>query len=139
MPPKSRPRDYATLDREYLNQDTVRDLGEQFGPDGPLVLLALILEAGKVTSATEPGQLDLRFSSVARDTFTVPGRVREIVDALVPLGLLADYSTPDGVRFRGRMVKFPRWESVPMSDADRKAKQRLREIEESGHESHGQP
>jgi hypothetical protein len=41
MPQKVRPRPYTTLDRDYLNQDTIRDLGDTLGPVGPLVFLAI--------------------------------------------------------------------------------------------------
>lgn len=130
MAPKTRPRPHATLDRDFLAQDTVRDLGEQFGPVGPLVLLALICAAGKVTSASTPGIVDLRYTGVARETFTKPDIVRAIVRELVPLGLLTELEEGSR-RFRGRMVKFDRWESVPMTDAERKARQRAREGEEA--------
>jgi hypothetical protein len=126
--PKARPRDFAPLDREFLEQDTVQELGERFAPAGPLVLLALILEAGKVTAAANPGHVDLRFAPIARKTYVTPGKVREIVETFGQLGLMEGYST-DGVRFQGRLTKFPRWESVAKTDAQRKAESRARDSE----------
>ncbi len=42
---KERPRDWITLDLDYLVQDTIRELASEFGPAGPLVFLSIVLAA----------------------------------------------------------------------------------------------
>jgi hypothetical protein len=133
MPPKSRPRPYTTLDRDYLAQDTIRDLGEQFGASGPLVFLALILNAGKAISERAPdeiGAVELRWATLAREAFTEVETVREVVGAAVGLGLLAGIREMDGGRFATRLVKAERWESRPRTGAERTADWRERKAAE---------
>jgi hypothetical protein len=125
MPGKTRPRPWSSLDREYLSQDTIRELGDRFGPVGPLTFLAIILEAGKVTGA-RPGLVELRFSALALLSFTAPKTVREVVHAAAEVGLLADLDD-DGERFRARLTRWERWESKDRTAAQRAAEYRARQ------------
>jgi hypothetical protein len=129
MANKRRPRPHTTLDREYLAQDTIRELGHQFGADGPLVFLAIILEAGKVTSGT-PGTIALRFGALASLAFTDVEKAREIVAAAHEVGLLSDLQD-DGKRFRAHLTKWDTWESKDRTSAQRSADYRLRQNDES--------
>ena len=45
MPDKQRPRNWLHLDVDFLNQDTIADLRDEFGPAGPLAMIAVITEA----------------------------------------------------------------------------------------------
>jgi len=126
MPPKVRPRPYTTLDRDYLSQDTVRELGERFGAEGPLVFLAIILGAGKVTTGGTQGVVALRWTALAREAFSTVKAVRRIVSAAIELGLLADLDEMDAGRFSVRLAKFDSWESRPRSGAERMAALRTR-------------
>lgn len=126
IPPKARPRPHTTLDRDYLAQDTIRDLGDRFGATGPLVFLALILNAGKgITERAldDLGRVELRWSALARETFTDVATVRSIVTTAVELGLL-DRFEGDGTRFSARLTKADKWESRPQTGAERTAKWR---------------
>jgi hypothetical protein len=129
MANKRRPRPHTTLDREYLAQDTIRELGQQFGADGPLVFLAIVLEAGKVTSGT-PGTVALRFGALASLAFSDREKAREIVAAAHEVGLLADLEE-DGERFRARLTKWDTWEAKDRTSAQRSAEYRQRKEEEA--------
>lgn len=133
MPPKARPRPYTTLDREYLTQDTIRDLGEQFGPGGPLLFLALILNAGKAISGQDAkplGVVELRWRMLAREGFVDEATAQRIVGACVELGVLDSYADLEGERFSIRLTKAERWESRPLTPAERTAAHRARRAEE---------
>jgi hypothetical protein len=125
MAGKRRPRPFSTIDREYLHQDTVRELGERFGPAGPLIFMAIILEAGKALSGTAPGEVELRFRALARLTFVDVDIAREVVTAAAEVGLLADMKS-DGERFRARLTKWGLWETKDRTGAQRSADYRAR-------------
>lgn len=125
MAAKRRPRPHTTLDREYLSQDTIRELGKRFGPDGPLVFLAIILEAGKTTGAA-PGTVELRFRALAQLACTDTETVRKVVAAAFEVGLLADLSD-GGERFCARLTRWDAWEAKDSKSAGRSADYRDRQ------------
>ena len=124
MPGKTYPRPWMRLDREYLNQDTILELGKRFGPVGPLVFLALMLEAGKSPAG---GAVDLRLATLARLAFTDAETVGHVIAALgePEIGLLADLGCEEG-RFRGRLTRWERWEAKDPTSAQRSADYRAR-------------
>ena len=128
--PTNRPRPYTTLDREYLAQDTIRDLGDEFGSDGPLVFLALILNAGKAISGQAPaaalGVVEMRWRTLAREAFVEVDIARAVVAAALNLGLLDGFAELDGARFSARLTKAERWEARPLTGAERTAAWRAR-------------
>lgn len=128
--PKTRPRPYVTLDRAFLAQDTIADLGERFGPAGPLVFLAIVLDGGYFTTALPRGVVELRYRALEREAFTPEEKVREIVAAIVEVGLLDEFEDMGGGRFRARLAKFDRWESQPMTGAERTAAYRARHAQD---------
>lgn len=107
MPPKKRPRQYTTLDRDYLGQDTIEALGGAHGPAGPLVFLAVILNAGKASSAT----VELRWATLAKESFVSVETAQAVVGECVRLDLLADYEDRPRGRFAATLTKASRWES----------------------------
>ena len=127
VPAKARPRPYTTLDRDYLAQDTIRDLGHRFGAQGPLVFLALILHAGSAISESrdlEVGAVEEQllpsscaFGPLAREAFTSADAVREIIGMAVELGLIGEFEELGGDRFTARLLKADRWEKPPKSGA----------------------
>jgi hypothetical protein len=130
---KPRPRDWLTLDLEYLAQDTIQDLGHEFGPAGPLVFLAILLAAKRAATAGLPpdkqGCVTLRYRAVARGTF-VPDVdvVRRIVSASVRLGLLEaiDSEDADDEHFTVRLAKWSAWEPRDSNAAARMRRSRER-------------
>jgi hypothetical protein len=135
---KERPRDWLTLDLEYLGQDTIRSLGREFGPAGPLVFLAILLSARRAAgggrAVERQGTVNLRYSAVAESTFVGNvDDVRGIVEASVRLGLLErlDEATDDESRFMVRLVKWRMWEVVDSGGAQRQRRSRARKQSES--------
>jgi hypothetical protein len=132
LPPKARPRPYTTLDRDYLAQDTIRELGGEHGPAGPLVFLALILNAGKAISSQAPdaiGRVEMRWRTLAGEAWVGVEEAREIVRMAVDLDLVAEFVELDGGRFSARLTKAARWESRPLTGAERTAQWRERKAE----------
>jgi hypothetical protein len=134
MAAKTRPRPWCPLDREFLTQDTVRELGERFGAAGPLVFLALVLEAGKRLAGTAPGVVEMRFNALARLAFSEPQTVQEVVTAAAEVGLLADLEG-DGERFKARLTRFEAWETKDPSGAERSARYRASKAAEQEQET----
>lgn len=128
MAGKTRPRPWSSLDREYLSQDTIRELGSRFGPAGPLTFLAIILEAGKGTGIAS-GAVELRFRALSGLAFTDVETVREVVSAAHEVGLLADLEG-DGVRFRARLTRWEAWEAKDRTATQRQADHRARQDSE---------
>jgi len=122
MPRKTYPRPWCRLDREYLAQDTVRELGERFGPTGPLVFLAIVLEAGKAPSA---GAVAMRFSALAQLAFTTPESACAVVSAAAEVGLIGELES-DEERFSGRLRRWSTWEAKDPTSAQRVADHRAR-------------
>jgi hypothetical protein len=122
MPGKKRPRPWSSIDREYLAQDTVRELGERFGATGPLVFLAVVLEAGKVGT----GMVEMRFGALARLGFTDAETARNVVCAAVEVGLLSSLED-DGRRFSARLTRWEAWEAKDPTSAQRSADYRARQ------------
>jgi hypothetical protein len=123
MPGKRYPRPWCRLDREYLAQDTVRELGQQFGAAGPLVFLAIVLEAGKTASG---GWVEMRYQALAQLAFVDAEIARDVVTATGTLGLL-DGLHGDAERFRGLLTRFDAWEAKDPTAAERQARARERE------------
>jgi hypothetical protein len=135
---KERPRDWITLDLEYLAQDTIRDLGQKFGPAGPLVFLAILLAAKRAAkgglAAKRQGTVSLRYRAVAQSAYVEDVEdVWRIVDTSVRLGLLVrlDEPTEDEDRFTVRLAKWQMWEVVDSGGAQRQRKSRARKQSES--------
>lgn len=129
MTAKRRPRPHTTLDREYLSQDTIRELGQEFGPAGPLVFLAIILEAGKQTSGAA-GTVELRYRALANLASTDAGTVRAVIAAAIRVDLLADV-LEGAERFSARLTRWDIWESKDQTGAKRSAEYRERQAAET--------
>jgi hypothetical protein len=130
---KERPRDWITLDLEYLAQDTIRDLGREFGAAGPLVFLAILLAAKRAAkgglAAKRQGTVSLRYRAVAQSAYVEDVEdVWRIVDASVRLGLLVrlDEPTEEEDRFTVRLAKWERWEVVDSSGSERQRRSKAR-------------
>lgn len=123
MAPKQYPRPWCRLDREYLTQDRIRELGERFGPAGPLVFLAIILEAGKTSRA---GEIEMRFAALARTSFVDAENAQGIVVAAAEVGLL-DGLQRDAERFGARLTRWDAWEAKDPTAAQRSADFRVRQ------------
>jgi hypothetical protein len=120
-----RPRNWAPIDLLYFSQDTVEELLDRFGCDGPAVLLWLILEAHTQAHAgprAKQGELSFRYAAIARRLRLDEPRAREIVAACSVLGLLD--LDDQGARATARLLKWQRWEAKDLTAAERQARHR---------------
>ena len=132
---KGRKRNFLTLDLDYFTQDTIEDLRDEFGTAGPLVFLAILIEAKRTALAgglppSKQGTVTLRYRAVARATGAHADRVRGIVNAAVENGLLTriDNMTPTD-RFTVRPAKWESWEPKDSAGARRVREHRARQTE----------
>lgn len=129
MSSKATPRQWVRLDLAFLEQDNVRDVGERFGPGGPLVLLALVLEAKRAAMAGAPveqqGTVSLRYAALGRMAFVDESQARTIVASLVGLELIQTM-TDDDRRFTARLTKWGSWEPRDSGGAARQHRYRER-------------
>jgi hypothetical protein len=139
MPSRETPRGWVRLDVDFFDQDTIQDLGHQFGPAGPLLLQAIIIAAKKAkfggVSPEREGVVSLRYRPLAHTAFIQDAdEARRIVAALVRLGLLEpiEDEANNDERFTARLTKWKAWEPpAPKTEAERKAEQRARKKEEA--------
>jgi hypothetical protein len=122
MPGKRRPRPWSPLDREYLAQDTIRELGQKFGPAGPLVFLALVLEAGKTPSG---GRVEMRYRGLAQLAFVDADKAREVIAAACKAELLDEFEG-DSDRFKAHLTRYDAWEARDPTSAQRSVDYRAR-------------
>jgi hypothetical protein len=123
------PRPWVRLDLAFLDQDTVRELGDTHGPAGPLTLLALIVQANSAALAGLPperqGTLSIRYRALARSAFLDgPDSARRIVDHLIELGLV-ERTADDDQQCALRMTRWTKWEPKDIRAASRQ--RRIRE------------
>lgn len=113
---------YLALDSGFLNSPAIEALGETHGPDGPMVVVALLCSA-KMQGAK--GEVRTTRRKLADDAFVGDrDRIDKIIRQAVDLGLLEELAIGD----REIHVRFPRWQSWQQrkDDADRKAAERER-------------
>lgn len=121
-----RPRNWLPLDVEYLNQDTIQELGEAYGPAGPLVFIALIAEARRQAFAdarSQQGTVTMRYSALARQAFTGPDVARSVVALAARLRLL-DVVDDGSSQFTVFLLKWAKWEPRDVTAAERKRRSR---------------
>ena len=132
MAAKERKRPWLPLDHDYFNQDSIRELGDELGPAGPLVFLVILTEAKKAALAgvpiTDQGTVDLRYRAVARTAFlgTDDALVRRVVELAESVGLLEFIDSTD-TRFHVRLVKWPEWEVRDATATERQRRKRERD------------
>jgi hypothetical protein len=133
---KGRKRNFLTLDLDYFAQDTIQDLRDEFGTAGPLVFLAILIEAKRTALAgglppSKQGTVTLRYRSVARMTGAAADEVRRIVAAAVANGLLTQtIDSTDDDRFTVRPAKWESWEPKDSAGAQRTRESRARQTDD---------
>lgn len=124
MSGKVRPAPWVTLDVFYLGRASIRVLGEDFGPAGPLVFLHIIEEAKQAalsgTPVEQQGTVSLSYRAVAKTAF-IPNEdlVRRIVAACVDEELIELLPESTEKRFVARLVKWREWEPRDSAGAAR--------------------
>lgn len=131
MPDKRRPRNWLHLDVDFLNQDTIADLRDEFGPSGPLTILALVLEAkradlGGLRIPSEQGIVSIRAGALARLVGVPADVVASVVGRSVEIGLFEWHKGTDldAGRFVVRSQKRGPWEPNDATAAARAARKR---------------
>jgi hypothetical protein len=110
---------WFAFDNTYLSDDKIEAIGEEFGPLGPLVGVALLSRAAVIY---EKGRVSGTYRDLAHDCYCDDDRdaVRAVVSRLVELGFMEQVSG-DERRYDCRIVGWERWQN-----RKRKADQRAR-------------
>lgn len=106
---------WFSMSTQFLTDPKVEDLGEKFGPAGPLVIVALL---GRAKIADDAGRVTCSFRTLGNEAFVDRSTAKEVVTAAGDSGLVevTDLGEADvSLRFPA----FRRWQ-----DAGRKAKDR---------------
>jgi hypothetical protein len=109
--PMNRPRPWLPLDVAFLDQDTIRTLGERFGAAGPLAIIALIAEASAAIPTKTKGNFDLvesRYAALARRVYIDTDEAKAIVQMAAELDLV-DVIESDARRYKLRLLKWDKW------------------------------
>jgi hypothetical protein len=122
----NRARLFAAVDVAFLEQDTVAELRERFGAVGPLVLLALILDAKGRPKGPVVGVTEGRYAALARRCGTDETVAGKVVTAGIELGLLESLDSSER-RYKLRLVKWLKWEPKDPTGAERQARHRARD------------
>ena len=124
--PMNRPRPWLPLDVAFLDQDTIRTLGERFGAAGPLAIISLIAEASAAIPTKTKGNFELvesRYAALARRVYIDTEKAKAIMQVAAELGLV-DVIEADARRYKVRLLKWDKWHPKDPTAATRKAKQR---------------
>jgi hypothetical protein len=133
MPRKSvpLPRSWFRFDLDYLQQDTIRDLLDEFGPVGPLLFFQILCEAKKADLAavrpqSQQGVLSARASALARTVGTDVETLWRLVSHAEGIGLLQvmDGTDQESGRLVARSLKRAAWEPMDANAASRQARKR---------------
>jgi hypothetical protein len=113
-----------------MHQDTVIELGEDFGAAGPLAFLVILLAAKAAALGGLPpskqGTVTMRYRALAREAYLPDAETaRRIVTRCAELDLLL-IEAWDTQQFTGRLVKWAKWEPRDVGAAARKQAQRDR-------------
>jgi hypothetical protein len=123
----ARPRNFMPLDVDYYRQDTILDLREEFGNDGPATFLVIIAEAHRQAHAgqhAKQGEVNVRYAALARELGLNAERVAGIVAGIERAGLIGPVGEPEEGRLRGRLTKWDAWESRDVTAAERQRRAR---------------
>lgn len=121
-------------DAAWLRRENIVELGDRFGPAGPLVIDAL---CGMAKLENDAGRVFTGYKTLGREAFTDPETVRQIVAMAGALGVLDEVTQyPDGRRFACRISGWVVDQEKGRA-ADRKAKQRKSRSVTDGHASVG--
>lgn len=122
-----RPRHFFPLDDTFLVRDTIQTLGERHGPQGPLLMVALIAEASGAVTGGKREDFDVvkwTFSAVARRAFVASvEEARAIVQTAHEIGLV-EVLEQDELRFRLRLLRWGEWHPKDPGAAGRQKRSR---------------
>lgn len=107
---KDRPRPWTVLDVAFLEQDTIRDLGDTFQAAGPLAIVALILAANAAipSKTSDFDVVEGRYSALGRSVCVEADTARAIIDMAAEVGLV-EVVHSDATQFAVRLLKWGKW------------------------------
>ena len=106
---------WFSMSTQFLTDPKVEDLGERFGPAGPLVVVALL---GRAKIADDAGRVTCSFRTLGNEAFVDRATAREIVADMIKVGLVEAVSESES-EASVRFLAWRRWQ-----DAGRKARER---------------
>ena len=86
---QARPRSWVSLDIDYLTRPRIVELRQTFGAKGPLVLLAIILEADKTDLGRTTDTVEARYGPIGEMVGTTADRARQIIEKAAELKLVS--------------------------------------------------
>jgi len=104
----------------------IRDLGERHGAAGPLLIVALITQAGGAIPTAKPGSFDVvegRYAALARRVHINTDEARAILATAADVELVELIETEDR-RFKVRLLKWSKWHPKDPTAAARQATRR---------------
>jgi hypothetical protein len=121
-----RPRPWFALDNAFLTRASIESLADNFGPAGPLAIIALVCEAS--SAIRDFGLLDWHYPCLAKRIRTDTETAKAIIHAAVGLGLVKVVSE-DGDEFKLRLLRWSEWHPKDPTAAARKRRSRERQRE----------
>jgi hypothetical protein len=122
------PRPWIPLDVEFLSQDTVIELRDRFGAAGPLLLIALITQAGGMLAGKDGratmGFVEGRYAALAKRCGVDQEAAKAIVAGLVDVRLVGLLDGSDDQHYRLRLLKWLKWHTKDPTANARQAKHR---------------
>lgn len=113
-------------DAAWIDRDAIVELGEMFGPAGPLVIDVL---SGMAKLENHGGRVFTGYRAVARKCFITAEQAEQIVEQAAKIGALDDLEIePDGRRFTARISGWQADQKKGRA-ADRDAARREREAD----------
>lgn len=110
-------------DASWIDRDAIVELGEEFGPAGPLIIDVL---SGMAKLENDAGRVFTGFRALARKCFTTPEDAEKVVAHAAKIGALDDLDVEsDGRRFTARISGWQADQKKGRA-ADRDAQRRAR-------------
>lgn len=113
---------WFSMSTQFLTDPKVEDLGEKFGPSGPLVIVALL---GRAKIANDAGRVNCSFRTLGNEAFTDRAEVREILIVASESGLVEIEDLADA-EVSLRFPAFRRWQDAGRKADEREAKKPAR-------------
>jgi hypothetical protein len=121
----NRARLFAAVDVAYLEQDTIMELRDRFGAVGPLVFLALMLDAKSKPKGAVVGVTEGRYAPLARRCATDEVVAQKVLATAAEIGLVELLDCGER-RYKVRLVKYDRWEPKDPTAAERQSRRRAK-------------
>jgi hypothetical protein len=125
----SAPRPWFKLDRTFLTRGSIETLADQFGPAGPLAIIALVCEAASTQGGGKREEFEViewRFGFLGRRIRVDAATATAIVRAAAAVGLV-ELLMDDGERFKLRLLRWKDWHPKDPLAAERQQRHRSKD------------